>query len=183
MVVRVKDIKEDVSRALANHAKVRVKSFTRSRTLRDALRVERVRNRWFIGVPHYWAVYYHDGNTRPRRSSRKGGFLVWYKNPKDDPRHNGRYPKRKSQLRSLIQAGISLERLRADLEAGRAVIAKMSPRSGGGVAPHPFFRRGLTNYFGAGGGSRVAKNAFVHSLKREMPNAFKIRVIKIVREI
>ena len=62
MALIIKDIKEVVSRSLANHAKERVRRFTKSRTLPDALRVERGRGRWYLGVPHYWAVFHPDGN-------------------------------------------------------------------------------------------------------------------------
>jgi len=176
MVLTLEEIKRTVSRVIANDAKEKVRRFTPSRTLKDALRVTFEGGRWWIGVPHYWAVFYHDGRG-PVRSSRPGGFLVWYKNPKDDPRHGGDFPVRKSQIRSLRQSGISLERLRADIESGRAVIARTSPRSGESVAGKPFFIRGLRSYFAQGGNARSqdAFNALVH---RDMPDAFRLSVIK-----
>jgi len=176
MAITRRELKESVSRALANNAKERVRRFTPSRTLRDALRVVRDGAKWYIGVPHYWAVYYHDGRAAAR-SVREGGWLVWYKNPNDDPRHNGNYPVRASQLRSLRQAGISMERLRADIESGRAVIARSSPRSGRSVAGKPFFVRGLTGFFRTGG-SALAQRAFNRVVRRELPRAFKHTVIK-----
>lgn len=176
MVLTRKELKETISRDISNAAKERVRRFTESRTLRDALRVVREGNRWFVGVPHYWAVYYHDGR-KAARSVREDGFLVWYKNPQDDPRHNGTFPVRASQLRTLQQAGISLERLRADLESGRAVIARSSPRSGAPVAGKPFFVRGLRGFFRSGG-SELAVRSFNRILRREVPGAFKVTVIK-----
>ncbi len=176
MAITLREIKEDISRVLSNAANARVRRFTPSQTLRDALRVVRDGQRWFVGVPHYWAVYYHDGRATSR-STRPNGFLVWYKNPKDDPRHRGNFPVRASQLRSLRQAGISLERLRADIESGRAVIARSSPRNGGAVAGRPFFVRGLRGFFAAGG-SELAQREFTRLLKREAPKAFKLTVIK-----
>lgn len=180
MALTRKDLVESVSRGLANNAKERVRLRVQSSTLRDALRVIRDRNRWFIGVPHYWAVYYHDGR-RAARSTRENGFLVWYKNPSDDPRHGGNFPVRASQLRSLRQSGISLERLRADIEAGRAVIARTSPRSGRSVAGKPFFIEGLRGFFQSGG-SRFAERTFRDTLKREMPGAFELtRIVHPIR--
>lgn len=157
----------DFSRLFANMAAQRVRRFVESTTLRDALRVERVGGKWFVGVPHYWAVYYHDGR-RAAQSNRDNGFLVWYKNPQDDPRHGGTFPVRASQLRSLKQAGISLERLRADIDSGRAVIARYSPRSRRRVAGKPFFKQGLTGFFRSGV-RQLATAEFRKKLRAALP--------------
>ena len=54
-----------------------------------------------VSIPHYWALYVHDG----RRPFRKQKFMVWFRNPRLDPRLvNGKTPKRASQLRSLTRA-------------------------------------------------------------------------------
>lgn len=49
-------------------------------------------------IPHYWAVYVHDG----RRPFSKQSYMVWWRNPKKDPRlRGGVTPKRANQLRRL----------------------------------------------------------------------------------
>lgn len=73
----------------------------RSRTLRRAL------NRWiptdqqgYIQIPHYWALYVHDG--RGTFAAPPGKYLVWFRNPKDDPRlRGGVTPVRAADLRHL----------------------------------------------------------------------------------
>lgn len=81
-----------------------------------------------ISVPHYWAVYLHDGTDkfsagrlhpfgkrepaakrrglpRPKRDRKKTVYLVWFRNPLDDPRlRAGKYPERVSQIRRLTKA-------------------------------------------------------------------------------
>jgi hypothetical protein len=54
-----------------------------------------------VEIPHYWALYVHDG----RRPFRKGRYMVWFRNPNRDPRlRGGKTPKRKNQLRYLSRA-------------------------------------------------------------------------------
>ena len=48
-------------------------------------------------IPHYWAVYYHDG--RPGASPNQATFLVFFADAKDDPRiPNGVTPERYSEV-------------------------------------------------------------------------------------
>lgn len=55
-----------------------------------------------LHIPHYWAVYVHDG----RRPFQKGRYMVFWKNPRLDPRRSpsGRTPPRRASLRSLSRA-------------------------------------------------------------------------------
>lgn len=54
-----------------------------------------------VRIPHYWAIYVHDG----RGPFRKERFMVWWKNPKRDPRlKDGLSPVRASQVRRLTRA-------------------------------------------------------------------------------
>lgn len=80
-----------------------------SRTLAKAMtrRVERPeRGRGLDGIlmiPHYWAVYAHDG----RQSFETEGFMVWWQNPRLDPRlrgFGGQTPPRRALLRRLTRA-------------------------------------------------------------------------------
>lgn len=53
-----------------------------------------------VHIPHYWAVYVHDG----RRPFRKGRYMVWWRNPKLDPRlQNGKSPRRARNVRRLTR--------------------------------------------------------------------------------
>jgi len=67
-----------------------------SKTLADALQVlsktEGVaRSRVYLD--HYWAVYVHDGRGAPFGPT-KARVLVWFRNPKNDPRLKNGYPVR-----------------------------------------------------------------------------------------
>lgn len=53
-----------------------------------------------VEVPIYWARWYHYG--RGPVHAKPGKVLVWFKNPKQDPRISGGYPARKrSDVRRL----------------------------------------------------------------------------------
>ena len=119
----------------------RVRSLVGSRTLRDAmvLLVEASQERARLIVPHYWAVYYHDGRGRVSPvSARK---LVFFDDPlKNDPRLQGRYPVRGADVRRLTKdeyedgLRINAERLKAGQPPFMFVVDSVGPSS-----PHPFF--------------------------------------------
>lgn len=68
-------------------------------------------------VDYYWAVFVHNG--RAPFSMPFGRYLVWFRNPKDDPRlDNGVSPRRVAQLRHL-----TAEQFRAGLLANKTAIA------------------------------------------------------------
>lgn len=87
-----------------------------SRTLRKFLQpFERVDGKAVLGVPHYWAVYYHDGSGGfgPRRTT----YLVFFPDALlQDPRLGGQYPIRFSEWRPLTK-----EEFRIGLEINRSL--------------------------------------------------------------
>lgn len=87
--------------------KVRVVSGTLARSL--YLRVGRSEKRFRpndiearLSIPHYWAVYAHDG----RRPFVKARYMVFWRDPRNDPRRapSGRTPPRRASLRTLSAA-------------------------------------------------------------------------------
>ena len=122
-----------------------MKAATESRTLRNALAIQREGNSIFLGVPHYWAIYYHDG--RSQAEAPAGKFLIWFPNPLDDPRHSGVYPERAAQIQRL---NIPPEELRVLIETGIAVVARVSPRTQRRVRGARFFEKGLKGFFSRG---------------------------------
>ena len=60
-----------------------------SKTLRVALQVVEGQEpgNAAVFIPHYWAVFVHDG--RRGFSMRPGAYLVWFRNPANDPRRPG----------------------------------------------------------------------------------------------
>lgn len=100
-----------------------------SRTLQQALTYEIVGRAGFsptqhptvyISLPHYWAAFVHDG--RPAVHPVNARFLVWFAEPRDDPRTEGtrNYPVRKSDVRRLSPQAweYGLEQNRINKKAG-----------------------------------------------------------------
>lgn len=116
-----------------------------SRTLREALQIiidePGLESRLFI--PHYWAVYLHDG--RPGFSAPAGKSLVFFNDPEDDPRIFGTTsPERASQTRHLTREEFleGLERNSIRRQSGQTpfMFVVTSVRKAAG---NPFFERGL----------------------------------------
>lgn len=100
-------LKTKIADQLADAAVVKVRPLIPSQTLQGALRVvgraggltDRVERR--VGLPHYWAVYVHDG--RGPFNMPKGKFMCWFRDTSDDPRLVGGYPFRVSERVSLTK--------------------------------------------------------------------------------
>ena len=112
-----------------------------SRTLRAAIRliISESEDRADLFIPHYWAIYYHDGRGSVSPvSARK---LVFFDNPSDDPRLKGRKrPVRESEVRRLTKRqyedGLRQNQVRArlGLRPFMWVVDSVGP-----AAPRPFF--------------------------------------------
>lgn len=120
----------------------RAKAAVGSTTLRRAMRliIEESEARANLFIPQYWAVFYHDGRgSISPVSARK---LVFFDNPKDDPRLNGGVsPERAGALRRLTKAQYN-EGL---VQNQRRAAAKQRPfmfvvDSAGPQAARPFFK-------------------------------------------
>jgi len=116
----------------------RVRGLIGSETLRNAARLIVEQGEALIRIPHYWAVYYHDG--RGGFEAPAGRFLVFFADPLDDPRLEGGYPVRASEFRRLtpdeFQDG--LERNQENFELGLGPFMFVL-RSVGPAGAHPFF--------------------------------------------
>ena len=114
----------------------------RARALREDLRVQIVSateklGRALVLTDFYWAVYYHDG--RGPIKARPGKFLVFFRDPDDDPRIDGsarNYPRRISDARKLSLSKGQFSRL---LRSGRLIATKRV----GPAEAHPFFEVGF----------------------------------------
>lgn len=126
-----------------------------SKTLQAALQllIEDTELQARLFIPHYWAVYYHDG--RGGFGPKDATFLVYFPNPQDDPRlPAGRSPERASELRRLTKAefyrGLSenTRRRKAGLPPFMLVIKNEdgSPGSVGPAPAHPFFTEGMAGF-------------------------------------
>lgn len=108
---------DDVHQRLSEAAlrKVQSRIGRASQTLASALTIRKTPEGAELYIPHYWALYVHDGRgaVKPRRSK----FLVWFLDPKDDPRLSGGYPERASDIirltRDQFREGLAENRARA----------------------------------------------------------------------
>jgi len=75
---------------------------TASRTLSAALLKLRISTTLtLLYIPHYWAIFVHDGRV-PFRSKK---IMIWFRNPRDDPRlRGGKTPERLADLPKLTKA-------------------------------------------------------------------------------
>jgi hypothetical protein len=144
-------------------AEQRAKGFCQSRQLRGTMNRQvlidtPLRAYGVVNVPQYWAIYYHEG--RRVISPVSANFLVWFKDPKDDPRlNNGQSPIYESDIRRL---NLPLQELRRLRDAGKLVITKRSPRSGSpSFKGNPFFSDK------PGGGLAGIDRSFVSIAERE----------------
>jgi hypothetical protein len=83
-----------------------------------------------LNVPYYWSYWYHFGRG-PVTKGPGEGFLVWYKDPSQDPRLSRGYPLVPEQVKRLTPA--QFKRDKAD---GKLVISK---KSGKPSKNYPFF--------------------------------------------
>lgn len=131
----------EVLKALGAAEMTRVRSTIGSSTLGAALqlilRESEMRAKLFI--PHYWALFYHDGH--PTITPKRAQKLVFFDDPQDDPRlNNGVQVERKANVRRLTRAQY-LEGLRRNQERRAAgarpfmyVVDSVGPQAG-----NPFF--------------------------------------------
>lgn len=85
----------------------------------------------------YWALYYHDGRGPVR--AKPGKFLVFFRNPDDDPRIGGsarNYPKRAVDAKPLT---LSKDQFHTMLRAKKLIATKRV----GPADAHPFFEVGF----------------------------------------
>ncbi len=118
MAFNAKDVMRSVLRAIGERELAEARRRVPSATLKAAMRliVEESEARARVFVPHYWAIYLHDGHSGINPvSARK---LVFFDNPHDDPRRRGaRKPERFAQERRLTkreyELGLQINRERA----------------------------------------------------------------------
>ena len=131
---------------LARRARDYVRPRIRSKVLSRSLRIDKIRGRTkkyihtgYVEIPHYWAVYYHDGHGPI--SAPPGKYIVYYKKGKKhlDPRMQWGvlYPVRRHQEKRL-----SKDQFYRALRKGHIVVTK---RSGPAKGEH-FFTRGMRGF-------------------------------------
>lgn len=154
---------DQLARSLAEDARQRVTRFIKSRTLRNALTVvEDTDGTFRLFVPHFWAIYYHDG--RGPIVAKPGHFLVYFKNPDQDPRLQGGHPERANQIRRLTK-----EQFRAAIRAGQVIATKRVRRAKG----NPFFTRGLRSFVPAA--RKTIERRTIQQAKLELKDVLKLK--------
>lgn len=162
-----------------------------SSQLRNRLFVQQITaTQYALIVPQFWATYIHDG--RGPVTPKTASLLIWFRNPKDDPRLlNGRTPDRLSQTRRMTKGEFKkwsrINRqiiqnykkstgkrvlTQSDIESLKLpmIVAKQSPRGGGFVPGYPFFSND------PGGGMFGFINTVAEDAKREVSQHVKARL-------
>ncbi|MCP4897872.1 MAG: hypothetical protein GY906_12945 [bacterium] len=152
MAQTAETFKRNLIQKMARRAAAIARPLIPSRTLRKALQIKYVRSgvqifRAYLVIPHYWALYVHDG--RGGFGPRRARVLVWFRDPRNDPRTDGatNYPVREGDIRRLTRSefyhGVAMNHRHGtpDNPMPYMVIAKWR----GGDKPQPFFSEGLAN--------------------------------------
>jgi len=140
-----RELLEKLGAAAVRHIRPKIKS----KTLRAALRfeVDQLLRGVDLFIPHYWAVYFHDGRgvVRPVKKT----VLVWFPNIKNDPRVAGglQYPIRESQIRRLTKSqfrkGVELNKTRPPDDPYMVIAMVSGPTK---RPQNPFFKNGLKDF-------------------------------------
>lgn len=137
MAFDARAVTREVLRAIGERELAEARRRVPSKQLRLAMQliVEESKARARVFVPHYWAIYLHDGHDEINpRSARK---LVFFDNPHDDPRVRGaRRAERYSQERRLTkreyELGLQINRERAERGQRPFMYVVSSTRAVGG---------------------------------------------------
>jgi hypothetical protein len=128
---------EQILNSLGREGAAQARRAITSSTLRAALRVlvDPAKREVRLFIPHYWAVYVHDG--RDAFSAKNTSFLIFFANPQDDPRFPGRQtPQRLADVRKLTPAEfqeglrINADRRASNLAPFMFVVRSVGPTIG-----------------------------------------------------
>ena len=116
-----------IARRMAEVAQEAARRFITSRTVSRALSIQLDFSRrpeaviTHLVVPHYWAVYYHDG--RGPVKPILGKYIVWFKSIEDDPRVAGgrSYPVRTGEIKRLSLTKAAFRRM---VREGKLIVTK-----------------------------------------------------------
>lgn len=89
-----------------------------SRVLKEAMVVVKVRAGntgavYKLFIPHYWSHYLHDG--RGTVTPKRARSLMWFKNPRRDPRYDGGYPVRLADAKAHTLSKQEFKRNRSEM--------------------------------------------------------------------
>lgn len=126
-----------------------------------------------LQIPHFWAVYVHDGRSVPFGPQRST-FLIWWKNPHQDPRlAGGSTPERANQLRRLSfkQFRDALKKFREEGPQSPVIVVPQVKRPQP-PRPSPFF----SNEPGGG------MHGFVNEANKLGEREFKIKLFSVLKK-
>lgn len=134
---------------LGRIGKARVVGYITSGTLRRALVYRREGLNLYFSVPYYWARYYHDG--RGPIFAKPGRKLVYFRDPKNDPRIATGYPKTRADIKPLTRQqfydGVRMNKQMEKLNPDGGPQQYMLIRDDVGPAMgEPFFKLGFAGF-------------------------------------
>lgn len=145
----IKKIADELGKQAAQLVFDRLKPFVTSAALRRSMYVmkEKRSGSYRIVFPQFWAIYYHNG--RDAITAAPGKFLVYFPDPRNDPRLKAGYPTLKKQVRHLTAAQFAFGvKMNKKLEKqGRGTMAYMVfTRHVGPARAHPFIKEALGRF-------------------------------------
>ena len=152
---------------LVDNAERSVRGKIPSRALRDALQKFVGRTNGALYLPHYWAVFIHDG--RKPFGPKRAKVLVWFRNPADDPRLREGYPVRLRDVKRLTK-----EQFREGLARNREL--------GGGqpfMIVRPFQKKALAGAFFFTEGMKAFEKGAAEIIAKEFDKHIRRQVARI----
>lgn len=145
----IKKIADDLAKMAAQLVADRLRPLIQSETLKRSMYVmkEKRSGSYRIVFPYYWAIYYHNG--RDTVEAAPGHYLIYFRDPRNDPRLRGGYPKNKKDVKKLSSAqfrfGLKMNR-KLQKAGGGPMDYMVLAKSVGPARPHPFIKEALGRF-------------------------------------
>lgn len=96
-------VRRNILKAMGWYLLPHIKKNIPSKTIRNSMKheVSSDGKRIQFHTPYYWAGWYFDGTGR--KTPKNSRYLIFFRDPKDDPRIEGGYPKTKAEVRKLTR--------------------------------------------------------------------------------
>lgn len=168
----IDDAMQGIMDAVGQRVKTRFKQLIRSKTLNDSVfyvadfGAQKVQ----IIIPYYWAEFYLNGHGVIHSSKgRDKGWMVWFADPKDDPRLRGGPARTRAERKHLTR-----EQWKIGLEINRE-------RKGSGLPPFMYYSREVPASRGSGDIDPVYKEV-PQIVREEASRGMKEYIREVLRE-
>lgn len=158
------NVMQGILDSIGERVGARAKNLLRSKTLSDSLfyRADFGSQKLEIVIPYYWAEFYLNGHGVIHSNKGRGvGWMVWFANPKDDPRLRGGPARTRAERKHLTR-----DQWKIGLEINRE-------RKSAGLPPFMYYSREIPASRGSGD---------LDPLNREIPQIVREEATKGIKE-